>query len=166
MRFFTKVFNKGFTLVELMVVISVISLLASVVLSSLNSARGKGGDAAVKSNLANARSQAEIIFSDSGCYGDGTPITDTTCAAFAEGTCTFATANTLFANSIISSQIQAAVSAGGGSGRCVALSNGSAWAVSVPLKSVSTNAWCVDSTGTSEQVTAGDVGITVSATCN
>jgi prepilin-type N-terminal cleavage/methylation domain-containing protein len=37
--------NKGFTLVELMVVISIVALLSAVVLSSINTARSKGRDA-------------------------------------------------------------------------------------------------------------------------
>ena len=58
-----KSFKSGFTLIELLVVVAIIGILASVVLASLNSARSKGEDAAVKSNLSNARTQAEVFFS-------------------------------------------------------------------------------------------------------
>lgn len=60
--------NKGFTLIELLVVIAIIGILASVVLASLNSARNKGSDAVVKSNLNNARAQAELFYDIANVY--------------------------------------------------------------------------------------------------
>lgn len=58
----TNTFKRGFTLIELLVVIAIIGILASVVLASLNSARSKGEDAAIKSNLNNIRAQAELVY--------------------------------------------------------------------------------------------------------
>ncbi|MCB9818707.1 type II secretion system protein [Candidatus Nomurabacteria bacterium] len=61
--------KRGFTLIELLVVIAIIGILASVVLASLNSARDKGEDAAIKSNLNNIRAQAELFYdNNSGSY--------------------------------------------------------------------------------------------------
>ncbi len=57
--------NKGFTLIELLVVIAIIGILSSVVLASLNTARDKGEDAAIKANLTNIRAQAELVYDDS-----------------------------------------------------------------------------------------------------
>lgn len=54
--------SRGFTLIELLVVIAIIGILSSVVLASLNSARNKGSDSAIKANLANARAQAELYY--------------------------------------------------------------------------------------------------------
>jgi len=58
----------GFTLIELLVVIAIIGILSSVVLASLSSARNKGKDAAVKSQLASMRAQAEIYYSTADTY--------------------------------------------------------------------------------------------------
>lgn len=61
---FQKTLTRGFTLIELLVVIAIIGILASVVLASLNSARDKGSDAAIKANLTNMRAQAELSYDD------------------------------------------------------------------------------------------------------
>ena len=59
--------NKGFTLIELLVVVAIIGILSAVVLASLSTARTRGRDAAIKSALASARAEAEII-ADGGSY--------------------------------------------------------------------------------------------------
>src|SRR5436190_21568538 len=63
---FSNRFSSGFTLIELLVVIAIIGILSSVVLASLNTARGKGANAAVKSNLSNLRAQGEIVYDNLG----------------------------------------------------------------------------------------------------
>lgn len=63
--------HRGFTLLELLVVIAVIGLLTSIVLMSLNSARDKGADAASRSNLNNIRSQTELYYHDNGLSYEG-----------------------------------------------------------------------------------------------
>ena len=62
--------SKGFTLIELLVVIAIIGILASVVLASLNSARAKGYDAAIKAGLANVRVQIQDYYDLNNNYGD------------------------------------------------------------------------------------------------
>src|SRR5665648_500452 len=60
--------NTGFTLIELLVVIAIIGILSAVVLASLNTARTKGQDAAIKSNLDSARVQAELFYTTGTTY--------------------------------------------------------------------------------------------------
>ncbi len=125
----TKKFNRGFTLIELLVVIAIIGILSSVVLASLNTARGKGANAAVKSNLNNVRAQAELWYdNNSNVY---------------TGVCANA-AGSIFAG------VTAAVAAGGGAFACNA--SATQWAASTALKVAegSNVYWCVDSSGQSK----------------
>ena len=135
--------EKGFTLIELLVVIAIIGILSSVVLASLNSARTKGNDTAIKSNLAGIRSQAEILYDTHGGYGvDATP------SAASLGTCT-QQADTLFADPTVWGQVNAAIGASLGLSSCMTtVSSGGSWAVAIQMKqNPTTQAWCVDSSG-------------------
>ncbi len=130
--------EKGFTLIELLVVIAIIGILASVVLASLNSARSKGADASIKSNLANIRAQAELWYDNNG-QTYGTSVSACTGGAFAD--------------SVITSAIsQIDTQNGTGSVTCNTSSDGQSWAISSPLKSSGT--WCVDNTGSAGSGTA------------
>mgnify|MGYP006308261161 FL=1 len=61
-----RITERGFTLIELLVVIAIIGILASVVLASLNTARDRGADAAIKSTINNTRAEAELFYDGNG----------------------------------------------------------------------------------------------------
>jgi prepilin-type N-terminal cleavage/methylation domain-containing protein len=141
--------SRGFTLIELLVVIAIIGILSSVVLASLNSARGKGADSAIKANLASIRAQAEIQYDNSGDYG----------TTFAVADCTGAGGTTLFGNTVVANQIAGAKTNGGGLTACLSVgaTNATSWAVAVQYKSDLTKAYCSDSSGASKQMDNGAI---------
>ncbi len=55
-----KIFKKGFTLMELLVVVGIIGILATIVIGMLSSAQKKGKDSAIKEQMASLRSEAEL----------------------------------------------------------------------------------------------------------
>ncbi len=131
-------FNRGFTLIELLVVIAIIGILSAIVMSQLSSARNKGADASVKSNLNNMRSYAESLY-DVATGSNGY--------------------NAVCSDGRITALQNAAVAAGGNGGTCA--NNTGYWVAWAGLKEFSTKAWCVDYAGHSWRIDKPVSGIVV-----
>lgn len=133
--------KRGFTLVELLVVISIIGILTSVVLVSVSTANKRGKDAVVQSDLSEVRAQAQLYYNTNGGYVG---------AGYSGGAGTCATANTVFTDPKVKQQIDAAnASNGAGAANevvCNVSADGADYAVSSPLSSAGTY-YCVDSNG-------------------
>ena len=155
-------FNKGFTLIEILIVVAIIGILSAIVMASLGSAKGKGNDVAIQSNLANIRAQSELYYSFVGNYGSGTPSPSPSYSQCANVSGSVIGSSTLgFANAL-----KAVVKLNGGTtlgtDPYVACSNMgtpmSNWAIIASTSKPTVN-WCVDSSGQSKSEPSTSVGI-------
>ena len=126
-------YKRGFTLIELLVVIAIIGILASIILASLATARGKGSDATVKSDINSIQTESELAANGS----DYTPVcaTDATVLKALKGIVSVGPATAY--------SIAIATPSSGTNVACH--SNTTGWAVEAPLNAGSS--WCVDYTG-------------------
>ena len=138
-------FTKGFTLIELLVVIAIIGILSSVVLASLNTARAKGSDAAVKADIAGARAAAEVYYDTNSGYGAQGYVNSSLCRAAGAG---------MFSDSAIQAQVSDAYTKNGNvEAKCG--STVGTYFIAMPLKSAVAATWafCIDHAGAAKVIT-------------
>jgi len=120
--------QKGFTIIELIVVIAIIAVLAAIVLVNVTQYIAKSRDAAIKGNMATIATNAAVFFDGNNTY-----------VGFASG-------------ASYSQPASAVNSAGGTMGTPNAST--SAFCVSATLTD-DTTTWCIDSTGYKGALTTG-----------
>lgn len=141
-----QILQRGFTLIELLVVIAIIGILAAVVIGSLNDARQSGQNASIQQSMANVRSQAELVYNNSG-YSYDTVCTDARVTDLLDAS--LKVVNGTGAINATAAQWSTSTPAN----RVIACQDSDAeWVAMAPLAGGS-GYWCVDSTGFSGATT-------------
>ena len=130
--------QKGFTIIELIVVIAIIAILAAIVMMNVTGYINKGKDAAARGDLATLQANA-IIFNSDSTKGNGTFngfLSDPTYTQVSTALTNLAYTLTSKCNDT--------------NGLC-ATTNATTWCASVPLKADTTKSYCVDSSGNKKE---------------
>ena len=150
-------------MIELLVVVAIVGVLASITLGYLGSAKLKGSDTGVKSNLATMRSVAEIFFLDN--FNSYLPVGGSTFSIAPCPTYNASGTNMLSKDKVIANAIAEATFRGNGNS---CYNSDTTWAVAVGLKLIPNTSWCVDVTGIARMVNSDPSGAIngTSFTCN
>ena len=121
--------SKGFTIIELLVVVAIISVLAAIVLVNVTAYINQGKNAAIKGNLATILTNGAVFYDTNGNY-------------------------TGFCSNAYVTGPNAAITSAGGAPTCTVNVAATAWCACSTLKDVTGatgQTFCVDSTGAKKQ---------------
>jgi prepilin-type N-terminal cleavage/methylation domain-containing protein len=150
--------SKGFTIIELIVVIAIIAVLAAIVLVNVTQYINKGKDAAAQGNLTSMMTSAAVWFA-----GDTSPANATpgTYNGWITGAGTGAAGYVAIYNALTTASMGYIVTATCNVAACAATSTN--WCAMITLK-VGGNTFCVDSTGAKVKK-AGGTCLVATGTC-
>lgn len=138
--------TKGFTIIELLIVVAIIGILASIVIASTNSARNKGKDAGVKNVLKQIATQAELYYDNNQTF-----TANSTCGLTATNPPTIVTASTtgVFNDTMVKNQLVylGTYDAPTSNVACYTDSTGMKWAVSITGLNNVASSYCIDNQG-------------------
>lgn len=124
--------SKGFTIIELLVVVTIIAVLTGIVLINVTQYINRGKDSSIKGNLSTELTNA-AVYVDAGTGGAGTPYSGFCSTAYV----------TLPA---------AAITSAGGTPICSTNTANTTWCSCSTLKVTTNDTFCVDGTGAKKQV--------------
>jgi prepilin-type N-terminal cleavage/methylation domain-containing protein len=127
--------NRGFTIIELIVVVAIIAVLAAIVLVSVTSYINKGKDSSIKANISSIATNA-IVYFDSNLA-------------------TLGTFTNFCNNKYVLTPKQAIVNAGSNADEFRCYDSASTWCVCATLIGGSDDTFCADYTGYKKQTSGG-----------
>ena len=139
----------GFTLIEVLVVVSIIGLLTSITYKSVSDSRAKANDVKVKQQLSQIRNVVAQYYLDNNLsYGIAVVGNEGVIGIIGSGCGSGMFGSSLLLPFLISNLYPS----GDGAGKCTVPSGGQGFTVSYRLSSG--NYWCVDGKGTSRSIGA------------